>query len=157
MSASAINVLLVEDNPGDIQLIREMLAAAGDDQFTFEHTDRLATGLTRLAGGGVDVLLLDLGLPDTVGLETFTKAYAQAEHVPIIVLTDHGDEALAVRAVQEGAQDHLGKGEIDGRLLTRSIRHAVERKREHRQLYLQAAALSVARDAIMITDCFGRM
>jgi two-component system cell cycle sensor histidine kinase/response regulator CckA len=157
MSAPAINVLLVEDNPGDARLIREMLTGADPVEFTLEHTDRLATGLSRLAGGGMDALLLDLGLPDSVGFETFVKAYAQAEHVPIIVLTDLRDEALAVRAVQEGAQDYLAKGEIDARLLRRSIRYAIARKRDQRHMHVQAAALSAAVDAIMITDRFGRI
>ena len=140
--SAAIKVLLVEDNPGDVRLIREMLAEARDVRFDLECAEQLSTGMALLAEENVDVLLLDLGLPDSVGFDTFAKAHARAPHVPIIVLSSLQDETVAIRAVREGAQDYLGKGETDRRLLARSIRYAIERKREEQQIRLQAAALA---------------
>ena len=77
MSEQAFSVLLFEDNPGDARLIRELLAEAEDSVFTLESVDRLSTGFKRLAEGGVDVILLDLGLPDSQGLDTFARTYDQ--------------------------------------------------------------------------------
>jgi len=129
MNDKAIKVLLIEDNPGDVCLIREMLAEVRGVRFDLECADRLSTGLERLAEGGIDVILLDLGLPDSLGFDTFTTVYAQAPEAPIIVLTGLDDEALAVQAVRAGAQDYLVKGQVDGDLLVRAVRYAIERKR----------------------------
>lgn len=134
MSDKTIKVLLVEDNPGDIRLIREMLAEARGEAFELECAGRLSTGLERLAAGDIDVVLLDLSLPDSQGAETFAKAYTQTPQVPIIVLTGLGDEALAVEEVREGAQDYLIKGQVDGNLLVRAMRYAIERKRSEEAL-----------------------
>jgi signal transduction histidine kinase len=129
-----LSVLLVEDNPGDARLIREMLAEGRDplhtgrQAFDLEWADRLSTGLERLAVGGIDVALLDLSLPDSQGLETFLKIHDQAPGVPVVVITGLDDETLAVQAVHEGAQDYLVKGQVTGNLLTRAIRYAIERK-----------------------------
>jgi len=133
-NSDTIRVLLIEDNPGDSRLIREMIVDAGDSLVQLECVDRLGTGLERLAAGGIDGLLLDLSLPDSQGLETFHEAQAQPPEVAIIVLTGLDDEELALRAVREGAQDYLVKGEVDGNLLVRSIRYAIERKRIQEQL-----------------------
>ncbi len=124
-----INILLIEDNPGDARLIREMLGEVRGTSFAVEVASELPTGLQRLSAGGADVVLLDLSMPGSGGLDTFTKAHAQAGHVPIIVLTGLDDEAVAVRAVREGAQDYLIKGQVDSHLLGRAIRYAIERKR----------------------------
>lgn len=124
-----IRILLIEDNPGDARLLQEMLADAKDRRFDLECADRLSTGLERLANSGADVVLLDLGLSESQGLETLSRVRAQAPKTPIVVMTGLGDETTAVKAVQEGAQDYLVKGEIDTRLLARSIRHAIERNR----------------------------
>ncbi len=129
MNNKAIKVLLIEDNPGDVCLIRETLAEVRGVRFDMECVDRLSTGLERLAAGGVDVVLLDLGLPDSLGLDTFTTVNTQALQVPILVLTGLDDEVLAVQAVQQGAQDYLVKGQVDGNLLVRAMRYAIERKR----------------------------
>jgi len=126
--------LLIEDNLGDARLIREIMAEARGDQFELERADRLSTGLERLAAGGIDVILLDLGLPDSMGFDTFTSVHAQVLEVPIIVLTGLSDEALAVKAVREGAQDYLVKGQVDANLLLRTVRYAIERKRAERVL-----------------------
>jgi signal transduction histidine kinase len=123
-----VEILLVEDNPGDARLLRETLVDARLAQFELTHVDRLAAGLERLAGGGIDVVLLDLSLPDSQGLDTFAQAYAHAPDVPIVVLTGLNDAELAATAVRKGAQDYLVKGQLDGNLLARSLRYAIERK-----------------------------
>jgi GAF domain-containing protein/DNA-binding response OmpR family regulator len=133
-------ILLIEDNPADARLLQKMLAEAKRFPFELEQADRLSAGLERLAGDDIDVVLLDLSLPDSRGLDTFTRALVQAPHTPIVVLSGLDDEKLAVEAVRAGAQDYLAKAEVDGNLLARSIRYAIERKRaEARQAhYLQA-------------------
>ncbi len=121
-------VLLIEDNPGDARLIQEMLSEASDISFDLECADRLSTGLAHLAAEDTDVILLDLGLPDSQGLETFTRVHAQAPEAPIVVLTGLDDVTLATRAVREGAQDYLVKNELYGNLLVRATHYAIERK-----------------------------
>src|SRR3989442_7625195 len=115
-TAGPLRILLVEDNPGDALLIHEML---GDRQGTFalETVDRLAPALERLRTNGIDLVLLDLTLPDSARLNTFTAVQLQAPNVPIVVLTGLSDEALAVSTVRDGAQDYLVKGQVDGNLL----------------------------------------
>ncbi len=140
MSDKPIKTLLVEDNVGDSCLIRGMLAEARGATFDLKFADRLQAGLEHLAGGGIDVVLLDLGLPDSQGLETLSQAHAQAPEVPIVVLTGIDDEMLGIQAVKRGAQDYLMKGQVDGNLLVRTMRYAVERKQaeeRERQLQLQ--------------------
>jgi HD-GYP domain-containing protein (c-di-GMP phosphodiesterase class II)/DNA-binding NarL/FixJ family response regulator len=129
MGDKHISVLLIEDNPGDARFIREMLAEVENPTFDLQHAERLSTGLERLAVGGIDVILLDLLLPESQGLVAFRQVYAQAPEVPIVVLTILGNETLALQTVQEGAQDYLVKGQVDGNLLARSMRYALERKR----------------------------
>jgi diguanylate cyclase (GGDEF)-like protein len=134
MSRQPIRVLIVEDNPADARLIREHLSGARvtgtlAPAFQWVLADRLAAGLARLAEGGIDAVLLDLSLPDSQGLDTFVKAQAQAPDVPMVVLTGLDDEAVALQAMQAGAQDYLVKGQIDRSLLGRAIRYAVERHR----------------------------
>jgi MinD-like ATPase involved in chromosome partitioning or flagellar assembly/CheY-like chemotaxis protein len=124
-----MKVLLIEDNPGDARLIQMMLAEARGAPFDIERADRLSTGLGRLATGGIDVVLLDLSLPDSQGLDTFARVHAQAPEVPIVLLTGLEDEELGVEAMREGAQDYLVKGQVDSRLLVRSMRYAIERHR----------------------------
>ena len=147
MKDKSIRVLLVEDNPGDARLIRETLTEVSGVQFHLEWVDRLSTGLERLAEGGIDAVLLDLSLPDSQGIDTFIKVYTQAPQVPIILMTGLDDESLAVRAVREGAQDYLVKGQVDGNLLIRAIRYAIERKqtegalRESERKYKELADL----------------
>jgi len=121
-------VLLIEDNPGDARLIRELLSAEEGASFFLEHADRLSTGLARLAQGNIDVILLDLSLPDSHGLEGLNKICAQVPKVPVVVLSGLSDEAVAINAVQEGAQDYLVKGSVDSALLVRSLRYAIERQ-----------------------------
>ena len=97
-----IKILLIEDNPGDVRLIQEMLADENSDFFTVECHNRLSRALHRLTENGVDVVLLDLGLPDSQGLDTYAKVHAQFPRLPIVVLSSLHDENIAVRAVREG-------------------------------------------------------
>ncbi|MBA7640780.1 Sensor histidine kinase RcsC [subsurface metagenome] len=134
MSDKCTKVLLIEDNPGDVRLIQEMLSQSAQDGCQLECADRLSKGLKRLGMGGIDLVLLDLGLPDSQGLDTFNKVHAQVPAVPIVLLTGLDDEMLAVQAVRQGAQDYLVKGDVDSTLLCRAVRYAVERKRSEEEL-----------------------
>jgi diguanylate cyclase (GGDEF)-like protein len=131
-------VLLIEDNPGDARLIREMISEDPEPPFRIQWARRLAAGLERLAEGDTALVLLDLSLPDSLGLETFAKVYAHSPTVPIIVLTGNDDHNLALKAVKSGAQDYLVKGRLDRELLLRAMRYAIERKRYQLQLERQA-------------------
>ena len=134
----ALRVLIVEDNAGDAILVREMLRDADPLGFELIHADRLSTGIDHLLGGGADCVLLDLSLPDADGLDALTQIQAVSLNVPVIVFSGRSDERIAVRAVQDGAQDYLIKGHVDGRLLARAINYAVERKRVEVELAHQA-------------------
>jgi signal transduction histidine kinase len=125
----ALQVLLVEDNAGDARLLREMFNKEKPDSFALTHLFRMREAEVNLAKGGVDIVLLDLGLPDAHGLDTVRRARAVAPDVPIIVLTGLDDEAHAAEAMKEGAQDYLIKGQIENRALPRALRHAIERHR----------------------------
>src|SRR3990172_4473747 len=127
-----LRVLLIEDNPGDARLIREMLLEARAWPFAVQHAGRLSDGLELAAAGEVDVVLLDLGLPDSQGLETFLTVHARAPQIPVIVLTGLDDEAIALRALHDSAQDYLTKTGLEGGQLARAIRYAVERKQAER-------------------------
>ena len=127
--ANTVSILLVEDNPGDARLLQEALADADPAQFKLTHVQRLADVADCLRDARYDVLLLDLGLPDSNGLSTLVAAHYLAPTVPILVLTGQDDESLAIHAVQNGAQDYLVKGQWDARLLVRSILLAIERQR----------------------------
>src|ERR1700734_1164642 len=129
MNLDGIRVLLVQDNPGDARLFTELVCDTGAGQWKLVRVGRRSAALDRLSREPFDVMLLDLSLPDADGLETVIRAHTQAPKVPIVVLTGHDDEALAVRAVRAGAQDYLVKGRLDGDLLVRSIRYASERGR----------------------------
>ncbi len=129
MESEKIKVLLIEDNPGDARLIQEMLTEPGQERYQFEYADRLSRGLEHLENGGVDVVLLDLSLPDVQGLEAFDKVQAKVPAVPVVVLTGFDDETLAIEAMRHGAQDYLVKGDVDSTVLYRAVRYSVERKR----------------------------
>jgi diguanylate cyclase (GGDEF)-like protein len=136
-----INVLLVEDNPGDARLMQEMLVPSKFDrayEFSITRTDRLQSALEKLAEESFQILLLDLYLPDSSGLESLRLMRSRHPQLPIIVLTGTDDEKIAFQAVQEGAQDFLIKGQVDGQLLVRSMRYAIERKRLGERLQYMA-------------------
>ncbi len=130
MKPTAISVLLIEDNPDDALLIQRYLNSAQKGTYNVIHVGTLVEGLESLTRVIFDVILLDLALPDgPVGIATFEIVYARASHIPIIVLTGHDDDELAVEAVQKGAQDYLVKGLVTGPALGRAIRYAIERKK----------------------------
>jgi PAS domain S-box-containing protein len=135
----SFKVLLIEDNPIDARLLRVALSDNGkfpaeEPLFYLESAGTLAGGLKRLTQRDIDVVLLDLSLPDSHGLQTVAAARAQSPNVPIIVMTGLDDEALAVSTLRQGAQDYLVKGHADRRTLIRAIRHAIERKRAQEAL-----------------------
>jgi signal transduction histidine kinase len=124
-----LQVLLVEDNSGDARLLREMFGKESAGSFELTHVLHLREALRLLTKGGIDIVLLDMGLPDGHGLDTVRRARSAAPEVPLIVLTGLDDEALAAEAMKEGAQDYLIKGEIENRALPRALRHSIERHR----------------------------
>ena len=156
-----LRVLLVEDNPGDADLLMELLPRYGTSQLEVECVARLSEALERVGADRFDILLLDLGLPDSDELGTLRAMRRHADRLPIVVLTGNNDERVALAAIQEGAQDYLVKGEIDYNLLVRSIKYSIERKQseeilraseaKYRQLYERM------RDAFACADMSGRI
>ena len=129
MSEPPIKLLLVDDNAEDVFLTRRMLEnSAGRFQFQIDHCSNLTDALDYLAGPNPDIVLLDLGLPDSLGLETLERVLAVAPNLPIVVFTGLSDEDLGIKAVQKGAQDYLVKGQVNLDLLVRSLCYAIERK-----------------------------
>lgn len=131
MEKQIFKVLLIEDDADDTLLLQGMIEESqeGLEHFEIETVNRLSTGLARLARGGIDIILLDLGLPDSMGIDTLRTTRAQAPEMTIVVLTGHVDSHLGLEALQEGAQDYQVKGMVNGPLLVRSMRYAIERKR----------------------------
>ena len=155
-------VLLIEDDPYDAELTMSVLGEIRSFRCMAERAETLSGGLERLSRGGIDLVLLDLGLPDSLGLATFELAYVQYPDIPIIILSGLADEEMAIKTVQEGAQDYLVKGNFDGNLLARAIRYAIERHRikaelkslsltdELTGLYNRRGFLTLARQQIKI-------
>ncbi len=129
MKGARIKVLLIEDNPGDAHLVRRYLGGELAGEIELEHANRVAIGLDSLRRNGIDLVLLDLNLPDSRGLATFEKVHSSFPDVPKIVMSGQDDRAQAVEAVRQGAQDYLVKGKVDTELLVRAIRYALERSR----------------------------
>jgi diguanylate cyclase (GGDEF)-like protein len=134
----APSILLVEDNPGDVRLVKELLRAAWVVAGSINHVSSVEDAIGHVAKDVPACILLDLSLPDAQGLGTLERVRDAHPSVPIVVLTGTDDEAQAVQAVQEGAQDYLIKGQVDGHLLGRAIRYAIERKFAEVQLFHQA-------------------
>jgi DNA-binding response OmpR family regulator len=129
-----LDVLLVEDNPADARFVRLALSSSGDADFAITETPRLEDALQALATGAFDIVLLDLGLPDSRGLATFSVLHARFRLVPVVVVSALADEATMRDAVRLGAQDYVIKGDFNAALLVRVLRHAVERHRLVQQL-----------------------
>jgi serine phosphatase RsbU (regulator of sigma subunit) len=130
-SLKRFQVLLIEDNDADAVLVEKLLRESAA-LFELVRADSLSAGLARIGQGEIDVVLLDLSLPDSQGLDTLERARASAAAVPIVVLTGPDDRATGKRAVRHGAQDFLVKGQFESNLLGRSLRFAIERKRRQR-------------------------
>jgi two-component system cell cycle sensor histidine kinase/response regulator CckA len=124
-----IEVLIVEDNHGEDWLIQRMLEKARGTSFHISRADRVSTAMKSLAGGNIDVVIVDLRLPDSQGLDTLARIKSQASDVPVIVLLGLEDESLANVVMYVGAQDYLIKGQVDSDLLVHSLHHAIQRKR----------------------------
>ena len=131
---SPINVLLVEDNDEHVAFLRQLLATSEGAHFELHRAGDVQHGIERLRDGGIQLILLDLTLPDSDGLETFIRVMEAAPDIPLIVLSGLSDVALAIETVQLGAQDYLVKGHVDNHLLVRSMQYAIERKRTQIQL-----------------------
>jgi signal transduction histidine kinase len=147
VQAARLAVLLVEDNPADARLARELLVEATDGDVDIVHCESLAAGLECLGSRAIDVALLDLSLSDAHGLDTVARMHARFPLVPIIVLSGLNDEATAVEALQNGAQDYLVKGQGDGHLILRATRYAIERKRVQLQLVAEKEKAELANRA----------
>src|SRR5664279_5412225 len=162
MIAAALKVvLLVEDNPGDALLMREMLVEHGANQAEITHVETMGELEKHVAGNTVDVILLDLGLPDAQGLEAVKRAHAAAPRVALVVLTGLDDDILSVQALQEGAQDYLVKGQIDPRGLIRAMRYSIERKIMEDALFeakeRAQVTLNSIGDGVICTDVAGNI
>lgn len=141
MADKLLKLLLVEDNPGDARLIQIYLSEAPGLNIKLYLVESLAAANGKIAETEIDVMLLDLGLPDSNGLETFTSANRDNPEVPIVVLTGHADTDLGATAVLGGAQDYLVKGQVDGNILSHALRYAIERKRASLELEQAYTAL----------------
>jgi diguanylate cyclase (GGDEF)-like protein/PAS domain S-box-containing protein len=166
MTAKSINsVLLVEDNPGDARLLREMFDEQGSHGTKLTIAQSMGEAEKYLAEHTVDIVLLDLGLPDVQGLDVVRRAHAAAPRVPLVVLTGLDDETLAARALQEGAQDYLVKSQIDTygttRGLVRALRYSIERKILEDALFVEKeraqVTLNSIGDAVACTDVSGNL
>jgi diguanylate cyclase (GGDEF)-like protein/PAS domain S-box-containing protein len=154
-------MLLIEDNPGDARLIREMFKEQGSQSAELKHVECMGDAEKYLATSSVDIILLDLGLPDVQGLDTVRRAHRAAPGVPLVILSGLDDESMAIEALQEGAQDYLIKGQIEPRELVRALRYAVERKIIEEALFEEKeraqVTLDCIGDAVITTDISGNV
>jgi sigma-B regulation protein RsbU (phosphoserine phosphatase) len=127
METKTINILLIEDSQEDVFLLHAALDRVSGTRFIVDNARTLGEGIEKLKAGGFDLLLLDLSLPDSSGLESFLQLKAQTRDVPVIILSGLDDEKLAIKAVHAGAEDYLVKGRVDRQLITRAILYAIER------------------------------
>jgi PAS domain S-box-containing protein len=137
-----IKLLLIEDNPDDIELLQRSLGKSVNVQFSVKSVPSMQKALDHLAGNKPDIILSDLGLPDSHGLDTVTKLMCDAPNIPLVVLSGFDDEVTAIKAVQSGAQDYLVKGQLEGRQLERSLFYAIERARLQTELEQHAQEIS---------------
>jgi signal transduction histidine kinase len=128
-SDQMIRVVLVEDNPGDANLIKEYLTHDTRARFEIQIMTRLDDALEKISKDHVDIVLVDLGLPDSQGIATFEKMQERFPSIPIVVMSGLSDEAVAMEAMRKGAQDYLMKGEVDRKILLRVLQYAIERKK----------------------------
>lgn len=129
MNSTPIKVLLIDDDPSQGRVIHTLLTTACSQRYELEFAKNLPDGLARLAEGKAEIVLLNLGLPESSGMETFARLHGEFPDVPVVVLTALEDDQLGLELVQAGAQDYLVKGKVSGLLLSRTVRYAIERKR----------------------------
>lgn len=150
-----VEILLFEDNPGDAGLIEEMLEEFANFQYELIKVETLSEGLNLLKEKPFDVILSDLGLPDSDGIDTFLEIHARNSRIPIIILTGMNDERIGINAVKQGAQDYLVKGQVDGKLLIRSIQYSIERKKSEEKIQNLANVVESSNDAIITKSLDG--
>ncbi|MEO5356963.1 MAG: response regulator [Nitrospirae bacterium YQR-1] len=167
-SQKVIKLLIIEDDSGEIALIEELLKDEANVKLKIEKTQSLSSAFGRLPQGNIDVVILDLMLPDSKGLDTFTAIYALIPEVPIVVLSGMDDDKFATQAVSMGAQDYLVKGTFNGHLLLRSLLYAIERNRlqlelakmrheaSHRQEMISLDRLSGSPKASITSQMLGK-
>jgi PAS domain S-box-containing protein len=134
MDVKLIKVLIIEDDLDYYQLIKDILSESEQPTFLVEHREKLSQGLERLIQGNIDIILLDLGLPDSSGIKTFMYIHSNSPDIPIIILTGIEDDRFAIEAVHRGAQDFLFKGLMDPDSMIRAIKYAIERKKIEKEL-----------------------
>lgn len=156
MEKLIIEVLLIEDNPAEAELIIAMLAKARKQEFVVEHVMYLADGIGQLKRRNFNIILVDLGLPDSQGLDTPIAVRKQNKQTPIVVFTVLDDEEIALKSLGMDIQDYLVKGEINGDVLTRAIRYAIHRKNaaeEMEQLYAKQRELTAMLEFSHVMAC----
>lgn len=147
-----LEMLLIEDSASEARLIRELLSEAPQTKVALHHAVTLAEGIEALEAGGIDLVLLDLSLPDSHGLETLHGVRQAVSRVPVIVLTGSDEEELALSAVEKGAQDYLVKGQVDGKAILRSARYAIARARTLEALRESQRFINQVADLLYIVD-----
>jgi PAS domain S-box-containing protein len=156
-----IHALLIEDDPDDILLLKDSLAEIGLGRIKLDTADRLSRGLIQLGAQSYDVLLLDLNLPDSRGLDTLNTTVKRFPRLPVVVLSGLADDAITIEAVRRGAQDYLVKGEISGPLVMRVVRYAIERKQVEAVLRASEARyrtlVETSPNGITLADLEGRL
>lgn len=146
MNHNQINVLLIEDNPGDVRLVKELLRHSSrletlPSNITISHAERLATAKEHLESAKCDLILLDLSLPDSYGLETFLEVKKCFPAIPVVILSGQTDHATTIQAVQQGAQDYIGKNDLTANLLVKTIHYTLERHRLLLEIHNRASEL----------------
>ena len=150
-----VEILLIEDNLGDAGLIEEMLEEFADFPYELKNVETLNEGLSLLKERPFDIIMTDLRLPDSDGINTFLDIHARNSRIPIIILTGSNDEKIGIDAVKKGAQDYLVKGQVDGRLLKRSIQYSIERKKAEEKIRTLANIVESSTDAIITKSLDG--
>ena len=150
-----VDILLIEDNLGDAGLIEEMLEESADFPYELKNVETLKEGLSLLKERPFNIIMTDLRLPDSDGINTFLDIHAKTSRIPIIILTALNDEKIGIDAVKKGAQDYLVKGQVDGRLLKRSIQYSIERKKAEEKIRSLANIVESSNDAIITKSLDG--
>jgi PAS domain S-box-containing protein len=161
MSAKAMRILLIGDDPSDGRSVREALAGVRDGSFIVECAPRLVDGLERLRGNGIAAVLLDLCLPDSPGIAAFEQVWRAAPHVPILVIGSPDDEDVAMQAVERGAQDYLQRDRLDSYTLPRVLKRIIERQAAEEALFFEQqradVTLNSIGDVVLSTDIPGNV
>src|SRR5665647_765908 len=150
-----VDILLIEDNLGDADLIEEMLEESADFPYELKNVETLKEGLSLLKERPFNIIMTDLRLPDSDGINTFLDIHAKTSRIPIIILTALNDEKIGIDAVKKGAQDYLVKGQVDGRLLKRSIQYSIQRKKAEEKIQSLANIVESSNDAFITKSIDG--